>query len=371
MNNESYALALIILASMLLYFGLYLMLGAIPKKLKGSAYQSARRYMGSAFLVIVFAVVFYFTMDLDEKLTKYRVALNLSSYFIASKLFAASFFTLLGVKASFTNPKLVVSHILSLLYPITLISCTLIIDEAEINRIIDQVAAILLFVNIIIEVIIFFKLYRRFISQGSLFYGKESYTHFRWMLRSVYFIIIAGVACAYFALYSTVIPKYILFCFLVYFVATCIYIFNSFLHFATTYGEMQEKSPHRETVPTIDITKTPLSPETYRYLNNQTFKWIQNKEYCKAGITILSTASELGTNRLYLSHFINLTYGCSFRIWISNLRIAEAKEIMSREPYTKITSVAHRVGFTSLTSFTHAFKSSEQTSPSEWLKGQR
>lgn len=363
MNNESYTLALIILASMLLYFGLYLILGAIPKKLKGSAYQTARRYMGAAFLVIVASVGFYFTLDLDDQQIKYRVMLNLSSYFVASKLFAASFFTLLGVKVTTRNPKLIVSHILSILYPIALTSCALLINDIDLNELIAKIAAMLLLISIIIEVVVFFRLYRRFISQGSLYYGKGAYTYLRWMLKSVYFIIAAGVVCGFFALYSSVLSKFVLFLFLSYFVGTCIYIFNSFLRFVTAYGEMQEKSHHSETLPTVDISKTPLSSETYRYLNEQIFKWTQKKEYCKAGLTILSTASKLGTNRLYLSQFINLTYGCSFRIWISNLRITEAKEIMTREPYTKITMVAQRVGFTSLTSFTHAFKNIENTSP--------
>ena len=77
-------------------------------------------------------------------------------------------------------------------------------------------------------------------------------------------------------------------------------------------------------------------------------------------------AEQLGTNRTYLSRYINDTSGCNFNSWLTRLRIEEAKRLLISSPTLSLDKIAMKVGFASKSHFMSSFKSFVGTTPGRW-----
>lgn len=99
-------------------------------------------------------------------------------------------------------------------------------------------------------------------------------------------------------------------------------------------------------------------------------EWIEQKEYLKRGITMQELSKILGTNRTYLSTYINDTYGMNFNAWINSMRIREAQTLMTTHPEWSLFLIAEKTGFTDLSQFSKIFKASVGFSPNNWRKSE-
>ena len=96
-------------------------------------------------------------------------------------------------------------------------------------------------------------------------------------------------------------------------------------------------------------------------------EWLEKeKPYLNPDFQLTDLRQVLPLNRTYLSQLINNEYGCSFYQWVNDLRIEEAKRMMTEEPDLKFQDVADRCGFSSRTAFTRAFIRHTGVTPSEW-----
>lgn len=95
-------------------------------------------------------------------------------------------------------------------------------------------------------------------------------------------------------------------------------------------------------------------------------EWKEEKLYLTDQITINDIAERLGTDRRYLSRFINEHYGINFSRWISVMRIDEAKRLMEKEPDEGLEWVALQTGFSSLSYFSKVFSQVVGVSPKKW-----
>ena len=96
-------------------------------------------------------------------------------------------------------------------------------------------------------------------------------------------------------------------------------------------------------------------------------EWIENKGYIERNITITTLAKKLGTNRTYLSNYVNEHYGENFNTWINQLRIKES-QILLENNHATLHTIAEQVGFADLPHFSRTFKSITGQSPSNWKK---
>lgn len=95
-------------------------------------------------------------------------------------------------------------------------------------------------------------------------------------------------------------------------------------------------------------------------------EWKEEKLYLTDQITINDIAERLGTDRRYLSRFINEHYGINFSRWISEMRIDEAKRLMEQKPDEGMEWVALQTGFSSLSYFSKVFSQVVGVSPKKW-----
>lgn len=82
----------------------------------------------------------------------------------------------------------------------------------------------------------------------------------------------------------------------------------------------------------------------------------EQKIYVQQGLKVEDLARKLGTNRTYLSTAIHKCYCCSFPELITMKRVTEAKRLLREEPGLRISEVAERSGFSSLSVFGKMFR---------------
>ena len=144
--------------------------------------------------------------------------------------------------------------------------------------------------------------------------------------------------------------------------AYIVFSFNNYLMFVEKIDISQEDTIQECIESTAAISET-LS---YAGIENKLQSWIKQKKFLSEGITILTLCAELKTNRTYLSCYINTAYGCSFRDFVSKLRIDEAKKMLKEETPKELHEIATITGFSSTSNFHRTFKKYEEKTPSSY-----
>jgi AraC-like DNA-binding protein len=102
-------------------------------------------------------------------------------------------------------------------------------------------------------------------------------------------------------------------------------------------------------------------------LEEQISRLIEEKElFKKKDLRIGDIASELATNRTYISLIVNSSLGTNFSDLINGYRIKYAQMLMTEHPEMSHTDVAEESGFSSRTSFLRTFKAKTGMTPTEW-----
>lgn len=100
---------------------------------------------------------------------------------------------------------------------------------------------------------------------------------------------------------------------------------------------------------------TPANCTYYSKLEANIQKWIENKQFLQPEINIQMVASQLKTNRTYLSEYINTVEKKTFKAWINNLRIEEAQNLLLIHPEIPVHEISDMVGFTDKSNFGKQF----------------
>ncbi len=96
---------------------------------------------------------------------------------------------------------------------------------------------------------------------------------------------------------------------------------------------------------------------------------IAQRFFIRNDLKIDDLVKEIGSNRTYVSNYINRTYHCSFSEYTNNLRIEYAKTLLlSSAKGTKLSQIAEEAGFASEQSFYRNFKKFVGMTPIEWVK---
>ena len=100
----------------------------------------------------------------------------------------------------------------------------------------------------------------------------------------------------------------------------------------------------------------------------QVESWVKEKRYCAPDLTIKEVAAQMGTNRNYLSQYLNNTLDITFQLWLNTLRIEESKRMLASEKLT-IEEVGKQVGFPENYNFSRWFKTITGTTPRQYREG--
>lgn len=95
-------------------------------------------------------------------------------------------------------------------------------------------------------------------------------------------------------------------------------------------------------------------------------RWLEHGGFRTPGITIEQAAREMGTNRSYLSKYLNEVCHVTFYEWVAQMRINEAKSLLLDERDQSIEKISSMVGFSSPSTFSSTFKRMVGVSPNQW-----
>lgn len=213
------------------------------------------------------------------------------------------------------------------------------------------------------------------------YYSEDAAVYIRWMSVFTYWAIIFGVGQGVF----TFVPDRFVYIWIISAIPFYIYLYVSYTNYLLFYEQVAGAiNAEEEIVPQLDTeeqrqeemeTSNPANPSSRKMskvqeqiLEKKIEEWITNKEFTKGGITIEDMARNTGTNRTYISYFVNTRYSTSFRDWVNRLRLEYAKQLMKEKPELSITEVATQAGYLSLSYFIRTFKEYEGVTPGRWEK---
>jgi len=92
------------------------------------------------------------------------------------------------------------------------------------------------------------------------------------------------------------------------------------------------------------------------------------KIYLNDDLNIWQMASMVGTNRTYLSDFINKNYGQNFSRYINHYRVEEAKQMLCNPVWDNysLESIGEKCGFGSYNNFIRVFREFEKVTPGRY-----
>lgn len=99
--------------------------------------------------------------------------------------------------------------------------------------------------------------------------------------------------------------------------------------------------------------------------------WRAGRGYSVPSLTSITMAQRLGIPKRQLTQYLAEHEGVTFRVWLSNIRIEEAKRMLLTETHYSIEAIAEACGFSSRSWMQEKFKASTGMTPAEWRATQK
>lgn len=119
-----------------------------------------------------------------------------------------------------------------------------------------------------------------------------------------------------------------------------------------------------------ELANEPATIEDSEFIGKKIETLMKEKQfYLNKNLKINDVVKEIGSNRTYVSNYINTTYHCSFSDYINSLRIEHAKTLLlSSDSDIKMSSIAEASGYSSESSFYRNFQKIAGITPTEFKK---
>ncbi len=328
--------------------------------------------MGLSFIVSPTTAFILYILNLhDTGNPAIATAGNLTDYFAIAALMAISFLSIIAVKRNRLNriAALLVASFIVYLIPVWI---PILIDRQELILKGHILANFLLFAAVIAALSYVYATYKRALQRIDDFYSDDVCSHISWVANSILLFVGLGII-AIISPFSRHYSTWLRVIYLGFQLGVYVYIYYharcyELTAFALSFTKSAEDDDFIADQPEREST---ISTEVVQSIKRGVDRWITRRGYTLQGVTLKSLSLELCTNRTYLSSYINMTYGCSFKVWVTRLRINEAKRLLSDNKEYTVSDIASKVGFTSPSSFIHIFRNMEGEPPIKWREGHR
>lgn len=345
-------------------------------------HPSYRRAMVTCALVILLLGVeilfqwlirFYFELN-DPVLS---VSVYLLAFCIATLLFTAGFCAMMA-PALISRSQRMIAFIVVSVYSIFLL-INYFVPNRRFQLIGILVACALLFIFTCVCVYKAIVIYRRAINDLRTYYSDFVENLMRWMpgvgVSIMFFLLAAPIAC--------LCPRWVGVNQLALGIIMFIYTFVCTINFSVSYNEVatafnqpdNQEADHDGSLVTdgslAGEDRSSLSEALQQVIQDKEVRWRDHGGYRTSGLTIDQAARAMGTNRSYLSRYLNEVRHMTFYEWVAIMRIDEAKSLMLENRDTSIEEIASQVGFSSLSTFSSTFKKVVGESPVKWKNSQK
>lgn len=121
-------------------------------------------------------------------------------------------------------------------------------------------------------------------------------------------------------------------------------------------GKAEEETENADTSKSADKAAEKGTMDEESPIAQRIKKWIDEEGYLQAGLTLNDIANKIGTNRTYVSRFINTTYQCTFFEFIAELRVEKIKKMLTEDPEKELEYLSNTCGFSSSSHMSSTFK---------------
>ena len=354
-----------------IYFGLgiVLLFGKVPLAAEYLPYRKAKRCLATTYFIMGLNLVVYLVISSSadwKALNPYIKCADFIFFYLEAIFFFSTFFYLLDEKyMSWRNFRKD--------WAVFLLSVALMITSTigvfgKVGAWVSWFPFFMFFVQYVMFLRRFYILYNEKRRKLDNYFAEDMQQFMSWIKKSIILIILTSVL-SFTTLLGGVIYNYL---FQIYVISANFYIAISFINYASMYGKLNSAEvTDRERMETDTEKLKSSKTDNYEQLfGEQVKRWISEKRFLAPQLTIDDLAAEMGTNKLYMSRYINRKHGDNFSTWITKLRLEEAKSYMRENPNVKQEEVAIHSGFSSSSYFSRVFSRFESMTPAAWRKEQ-
>lgn len=354
-----------------IYFGLgiVLLFGKVPLAAEYLPYRKAKRCLATTYFIMGLNLVVYLVISSSadwKALNPYIKCADFIFFYLEAIFFFSTFFHLLDEKCmSWRNFRKD--------WAVFLLSVALMITSTigvfgKVGAWVSWFPFFMFFVQYVMFLKRFYILYNEKRRKLDNYFAEDMQQFMSWIKKSIILIILTSVL-SFTTLLGGVIYNYL---FQIYVISANFYIAISFINYAAMYGKLNSAEvTDRERMETDTEEQKISQADNYEHLfGEQVKKWLSEKRFLAPQLTIDDLAAEMGTNKLYMSRYINRKHGDNFSTWITKLRLEEAKSYMRENPNVKQEEVAIHSGFSSSSYFSRVFSRFESMTPAAWRKEQ-
>lgn len=358
MLESFYTIANWILIGVTCIFGIYLLALPVPQKASLHNYSIARIVMACAYLSFgIISIIEYFTQSdiIDFQLFRF-IALLIA--LCQAFLFTYTLITL--INTHFATKKKITLEILPILLFLVLGILELAVLPGRPYFDFIIYSFIVYYISSLIRyTYIFMRNYRKTMIRLDNIYAEDT-NRFRWILISFIAALCLGILALLLAMFYT-FTRGVIFTVL----SICFYLAFGirFINYAFLFQKFELLIEDEN-----DECAASANSPYYSKLEDNILKWIENKQFLQHEINIQRVAGQLKTNRTYLSEYINTVEKKTFKAWINNLRIEEAKKLLLKHPETPVHEICDMVGFSDKSNFGKQFTLYTGKPPAIWRK---
>ena len=363
MINSIYTPLTFALATVL--FVLALLFYCLCSSMKSPVFRTALRIMTFTYcffgLVNVLEVWSRTTLPDSEDVLLFQIATLIVAM---SQAFLFTYTLVLLIHSAYVTRKRVVRELIPILtLSVSLVTAYFILPDAGVKIAIQLF--ILFYIWLLIKYVrLFITTYRDCLRKLDNFFSGQEAEHLRWVNFSFYAALSVGVMALIISLFPSIRMGVVC-------SVTCLLFYPYFAIRIIKYGFVYKKlavaladdTPQSEQSEEEESAPQPLIAKSFE---NNLKIWLDKKQFLYADVTINDLALQIGTNRSYLSEYINTAKGKTFRQWINELRIDHAKHLLDKNPELELYKIAEQTGYPDNKYFSTCFKKITGKTPTEY-----
>jgi AraC-like DNA-binding protein len=352
--------------------GLMLLFTNIPGSPLLGNYRRARYMLACAYLFfVVFEIVEYLLQVAEPSVPGVASVQTVSLAVAVTQAFLFTFAILALVEVRFPGWRYILGETLPVLLFVAGVFAAYLCCPEESFRTVFYAFAGIYALQMIRYTLLFLAAYRRFRFRMDNYFSDMEAGRLHWLAFSFFAALAVGVMALLSALFMSDVLILSFTVVLDVFYTFFAIRFVDYAHQFHTIEHAMDSGDTEETVqPDVQSGAEMLQNEgeAFVLLEKRMEEWIAGKGFTEQGITVSILATRLCTNSKYLSVYINTRKRQTFREWINELRIGEAKNILLQCPEMTVNEIAHRCGCSNRSSFLRLFKKHAGVSTTEWKK---
>lgn len=330
------------------------------------SYMHSRYWMaGAMFLLFILALLHNgYHLRLKDNFT--GAAITLCFFYFVSQLYAYADLSLSN-PGKLNTKRYGISLIAAVLY-VGIFGCAYHFMSYIVFQYVTIILGILYLGQTMYMTVEYFTNFKRIANSLSNYYAEDYESYIKWMPRCMFMLGMINFL-APFLLFLPIGPVAIFnfsIAFVLFWVFVCYeryIIYERYCHVAVKTIQAEEA---------VDSDEENGGQQSYsdELIRVSLQRWVDEKAFCQNDVTIMDLCKYVGTNRTYLSKYINSVYGLSFRNWVAELRVEEAKKMLVKQ-HMSLTEMSACLGFSSSSAFSRTFTQLTGVTPTTYRKNNK